>query len=94
MKTVARFKVNDIVRISKYKTLFQKGYTPSWSTELFTVKEVRRYSKPPVYVLRDMEGETIKETFYEAELQKTKYPDTYLVERLLRKKGNKVYVNW
>lgn len=89
-----RFKENDIVRVSKYKTLFEKGYMPSWSTELFVIKSVRRQSSPPVYVLRDMEGETIKGTFYEEELQKTKYPDTYLVERVLRKKGNKAYVKW
>lgn len=89
-----RFKEGDIVRISKYKTLFEKGYMPSWSTELFIVKDVRHNSRPPVYVLRDMEGESIKGTFYEKELQKTNYPDTYLVERVLRKKGNKAFVKW
>ena len=28
-----KFKVGDIVRISKYKYLFVKGYTPNWSEE-------------------------------------------------------------
>lgn len=89
-----RFKEGDTVRISKYKTLFEKGYMPSWSTELFIIKDVRHNSRPPVYVLRDMEGETIKGTFYDKELQKTNYPDTYLVERVLRKKGSRAYVKW
>ena len=88
-----KFKPNDIVRISKYKTLFAKGYTPSWTTELFTVDRVRK-TYPPVYYLRDMNGDLIKGAFYGEELQKTKYPDTYLVERVLKRRKNKVYVKW
>ena len=30
-----KFKIVDIVRISKYKNLFAKGYTPNWSEEVF-----------------------------------------------------------
>ena len=32
-----RFKVGDRVRISKFKNIFAKGYTPNWSTEIFIV---------------------------------------------------------
>ncbi|XP_068991200.1 uncharacterized protein [Neodiprion pinetum] len=32
--------------------------------------------------------------FYEEELGKVKYPDGYLVENVLRKRGNRVYVKW
>ena len=32
------FKVGDYVRISKYKSIFAKGYTPNWSEEVFVVK--------------------------------------------------------
>ena len=28
-----KFKVSDLVRISKYKSIFAKGYTPNWSEE-------------------------------------------------------------
>ena len=31
--------INDKVRISKYKTVFSKGYTPNWSEEIFLVTE-------------------------------------------------------
>lgn len=88
-----KFSSGDIVRISKYKTLFGKGYTPSWSTELFTVNRIRD-SKPPVYYLRDVDGQPIKGAFYAEELQKTRHPDTYLVERVLKRKADKVYVKW
>ena len=35
-----RFKVGDRVRISKFKNIFAKGYTPNWSTEIFIVDKV------------------------------------------------------
>ena len=35
----AKFKVRDNVRISKYKNIFAKGYTPNWSEEIFVIKE-------------------------------------------------------
>ena len=36
---VAKFKVGDIVRTSKYKNIFAKGYVPNWSKEVFVTKE-------------------------------------------------------
>lgn len=32
-----RYKVGDSVRVSKFKTLFEKGYTPNWTTEVFKI---------------------------------------------------------
>ena len=32
-----KFKVGDYVRISKYKNIFDKGYSPNWSEEIFVV---------------------------------------------------------
>ena len=34
-----KFKVGDHVRISKYKSIFSKGYTPNWSKEVFVIKK-------------------------------------------------------
>ena len=62
-----KFKVGDIVRISKYKHFFQKGYTPNWSTELFKVINI---ISPTTYLLEDMQEHPIKGCFYENELQK------------------------
>ena len=35
-----KFKTGDFVRISKYKIIFEKGYTPNWSEEVFVIKKV------------------------------------------------------
>ena len=36
----SRFKVGDRVRISRYKNIFAKGYTPNWSKEIFIVDKI------------------------------------------------------
>ena len=36
-----KFRVGDHIRISKYKNIFAKGYTPNWSEEDFVIKEVK-----------------------------------------------------
>ena len=36
-----KFKVGDDVRISKYKSIFAKGYTPNWSAEILVIKEIK-----------------------------------------------------
>ena len=33
-------KIGDIVRISKYKNIFAKGYDPNWSEKVFVIKKV------------------------------------------------------
>ena len=40
-KKILKFKVGDNVRISKYKNIFAKGYTPNWSEEVFVVNKVQ-----------------------------------------------------
>ena len=35
-----KFKVNDRVRITKYKNIFSKGYTENWSREIFIIDSV------------------------------------------------------
>ena len=59
-----KFKVGDHVRISKYKSVFAKGYTPNWSEEVFVIKEVKN-TVPGSHVINDLKGEEIIGTFYE-----------------------------
>ena len=44
MKAISKnvyFDVLDDIRISKYKNIFAKGYTPSWSEEGFVISEIK-----------------------------------------------------
>jgi len=38
----ARFKVGDLIRVSKLKTIFEKSYIPNWTTEVFRVTEMQK----------------------------------------------------
>lgn len=88
-----KFKLGDYVRISKYKGVFAKSYTPNWSTELFTIHKVQQ-TKPVTYILKDTFGTVISGAFYSQELQKTLKNDVYLIEKILAKKGQKVKVRF
>ena len=87
-----KFKVGDHVRISKYKNIFAKGYTPNWSEEIFIIKEIKN-TVPWTYVINDLNGEEIIGTFYEKELQKIDQQE-FRIEKVIKKKGNKLYVKW
>ena len=93
-----KFNIEDQVRISKIKRTFEKGYLPNFPKEIFTVsKQIPR--DPPVYKLKDYDGEELKGTFYEKELQKVMKPDdVYEVEKVLKKRGRgrnvKYIVKW
>ncbi|KAL6418577.1 hypothetical protein ACFW04_011995 [Cataglyphis niger] len=86
----AKFKPNDPVRVSKFKTIFEKGFTPNW-TEIFRITKVQR-TNSVTYLLKDTRNEPIAGGFYEHELLRVSDPDVYLVEKVLRRRGDKVYV--
>ena len=82
-----KFNIADQVRISKIKRTFEKGHLPNFSKEIFTVSK-QIPCDPPVYKLKDYDGEELKGTFYEKELQKVIKPDdVYEVEKILKKRG-------
>ena len=64
-----KFKVGDHVRVSKYKNIFGKGYTPNWSEKVFMIEKCKN-AVPQTYVINDINGGKIIGTFYEEELQK------------------------
>ena len=66
----SRFKVADRVRISRYKNIFGKGYTPNWSKEIFIVDKIND-TVPYTYNLKDLNDEEIIGNFYDKELQKS-----------------------
>ena len=82
-------KVGDHVRISKYKNVFAKGYTPNWSEEVFVIKEIKN-TVAWTYVINDLNGEEIIGTFYEKELRKTNQEE-FRIEKVIKRKGDKTY---
>ena len=87
-----KFKVGDQVRISKYKKIFAKGYTPNWSEKIFVIKGIKN-TVLWTYVINDLNGEEIIGTFYKKELQNANQQEFRIVQ-VIKKKGNKLYVKW
>ncbi|KAJ8910337.1 hypothetical protein NQ315_004536 [Exocentrus adspersus] len=82
---IPKFHLGDVVRISKFKGVFEKGYTANYSTELFKIAKK---------ILEEMSNHPIKGCFYESELQRSKHQDVSLVEKILKRKGNKLFIKW
>ena len=78
----------DHLRISKYKNMFAKGYIPNWSEEIFVVKKVQN-TVPWTYLIDDLNGKEIVDSFYEKELQKTDQKE-FRIEKVIKKKGDKL----
>ena len=87
-----KFKIGDNVRISKYKNIFAKGYTPNWSEEVFVIKKIKNTALW-TYLIIDLDGEEIVGTFYENELQNTNQEE-FGIEKVIKRKGDKLYVKW
>ena len=98
-RPVFNFKVGDVVRISKVRGLFAKGYQQNYTEEFFTVSS-RIPRQPPVYRLTDYDGDVIDGVFYEKELQKiiVSKNKSFKVEKILgqKKQGKStlVLVKW
>ena len=89
------FAIGNKVRISKCKRqVFDKGYTPNWTEEIFVIDKVLP-TKPITYSITDLMGEEIKGSFYEQELQKAKQ-QTFRIEKIIRRDNKKkmALVKW
>ena len=64
---------------------------PNWSEEVFVISKIKN-TVPWTYVINNLNGEKIIGSFYEKELQKTNQKE-FRIEKVLKKKGDKLYVN-
>ena len=96
-----KYSVGDLVRVSRAKNVFGKGYEGGWTLELFKISRISCTTKPLVYFLRDLEGEEIDGYFYEEELSRVRKnfkTGFFEVEQILKTSGNgphkKYFVKW
>ena len=87
-----RLKLGDTVRITKKKTIFDKGHMPRWTEEIFRISQAQ-HTDPPTHKISDTKGEEIQGAFYEQELQRTTQ-EVFTIEKVIRRRGNKSLVKW
>ena len=63
------FKVGDNVRISKYKIIFAKRYSPNWSEEFCVVSKIKN-TVPWTYVDSDLNDEEVTGSFLKQNCKK------------------------
>ena len=99
------FAVGDSVRISHAKKVFDKGYLPTWTDQVYTISRIiktpkieTQFAGPVQYIIKDYYGEEILGAFYGFELQKITPPERFRVERVIRQRVRRgrvqYFVKW
>ncbi|KYQ53838.1 hypothetical protein ALC60_05456, partial [Trachymyrmex zeteki] len=96
-----KYRVGDLVRISRAKGAFEKGYEANWSEEIFRIYRILDWRKPHVYELSDLTDEVIDGIFYEQELarvEKNLQEEQFIVDRVIKSRGRgankQLLVSW
>ena len=61
-----RLRLEIKLEFQSIRQVFDKGYTPNWTEEIFIINKVLP-TKPVIYNIVDLMGESIKASFYEQE---------------------------
>lgn len=93
-----KYMIGESVRVSKVKHVFDKGYYPNYSDEIFTIHRRQKRQGLPLYKLKDYNGEVLEGFFYQDEIQPVEISDLWEIEKVIKTKGkglNKQYlVKW
>lgn len=96
-----KYSVGDLVRISRARNIFAKGYEGGWTVELFKISGISRVRHPHVYFLKDLADEEIGGFFYEEELSRVKKDldkEVFEIDQVLETRGRganrKFLVSW
>ena len=85
--------------------MFNKGYLPAWTDQVYTVTKViqthkieREFAGPVQYTIKDYNDDEIEGSFYGFELQKIAPPERYRVENVIRERVRRgvgeYFVKW
>ena len=86
-KAIPKLRVGDKVRLNKKHRVFEKGYLPGWTEEVFLFRGIASTRPVATYTLTEWNGTPIKGTFYEQDVQKVILPDDALfrVDKVLKR---------
>lgn len=84
-KQALSLKLNDYVRIQKWKNKFSRGYEKNFTTEVFRITKVLKHLPITMYTVSDLNEQKILGNFYAEELSVVK-GDVFLVEKIVKRK--------
>ena len=94
------YKKGDKVRISHMVKTFERAYDEKWMREIFKIVQSFKHFGIRKYCLCDLDGEEVKGTFYEPELQLVDYSaqGSFKIETVIKKRGcgkkEEVLIKW
>lgn len=88
-----KYKVGQYVRIAYGNEPFEKSYYAQFSPQIYKIAKIN-YKYPNVYKLTDIDGKLLPQSFYQEQLNPTKYHDIYLIREILKEKNGKLLVAW
>ena len=86
-----KFKVDDHVRISKYNNIFTKGHMPNWPEEIL-LRKLKILCHGHILLMILMVKKLL--VHFMKMYYKTLSKKEFRIEKLLKKKGDKLYVKW
>jgi hypothetical protein len=87
---LVKFKVHDLICITKEKVMFAKDTETTYSTDIFKILKIIQLMPQPLYELTDMQARPIEGQFYNNELVNiTVSPETeFQIDKLVRTRNN------
>ena len=64
-RKIYKFKINQTVRLSHVRSVFDREYLQKWTGEIFQFGTRFRKEGAPVYIILDWDNERVEGTFYE-----------------------------
>jgi hypothetical protein len=87
-----KFEHGDYVRNVAPKSIFEKGATVGWSSEIYIIYQVN-LTDPPTYKIKNLEDEPIVGSFYTEELKIVSFQEfPYDTFKVVKEKANQALV--
>ena len=87
-----KFRICDIVRISKYKNIFAKVYTPNCLKKYLWLKKLKTLCRGHMLLMILTEEKSLK-LFKKKNCKKVNQKGV-IIEKVIKRKGDKLYANW
>ena len=85
-----KLKINGHVRISKYRNIFPKDYSPNCSEEVFAIKIIKN-TVPLTFAIDDFENFSFSK-FFSKKILKKKNQTEWRVEKVIRRESDMLYI--
>ena len=89
-----RFRIKDLVRISRSRLTFARGYDRKSQEEIYRIVKIIKKFPRVLYQIETLDGEEVIGHFYQEQLTRVIDQDQYLIKKVLRKSNGRAFVKF